>query len=157
MGITECLCQALQQQSQDILNAMQLVRTSKMLIQKLRDDGWQDLLKDVTLFCEQHDIDIPDFSATYIARHGRSRHQKDPITIEHHFRVNIFLITVDKQMQELNDRFSGRTMELLTLSSTLVPKDTYRAFNIDDICTLVNKFYPLDFSDQEKISLRFQL
>ena len=50
MGITDVLCQALQQKSQDILNAMHLVTTTKTLIQKLRDDGWKTLLKEVTLF-----------------------------------------------------------------------------------------------------------
>eukprot|EP00258_Populus_trichocarpa_P034057 XP_024450076.1 zinc finger MYM-type protein 1 [Populus trichocarpa] len=39
MGITDVLCQALQQKSQDILNVMHLVTTTKTLIQKLRDDG----------------------------------------------------------------------------------------------------------------------
>jgi len=51
MGITDALCQALQQKSQDILNAMHLVTTTKILIQKLRDDGWETLLEEVTLFC----------------------------------------------------------------------------------------------------------
>jgi len=39
MGITDGLCQALQKQSQDILNAMQLVCSTKIFIQKLREDG----------------------------------------------------------------------------------------------------------------------
>jgi hypothetical protein len=39
MGITDVLCQALQQESQNILNAMHLVTNTKTLIQKLRDDG----------------------------------------------------------------------------------------------------------------------
>lgn len=122
VGITDCLCQALQQQSQDTLNVMQHVHSTKVLIQKLKDDGWQALLKDVVLFCEQHDIYIPDFNGTYVAHHGRSRYQKDHITIEHHFRVNTIFIAVDKQLQELNARFSEQTMEVLTLICVLVPK-----------------------------------
>ncbi|XP_075649664.1 uncharacterized protein LOC142620128 [Castanea sativa] len=39
MEITDKLCQALQSQSQDILNAMHLVSSTKALIQKFRDDG----------------------------------------------------------------------------------------------------------------------
>jgi len=108
-------------------------------------------------FCEQRDIDILDFNSTYIARHDRFRHKKDHVTVEHHFRVNIFFVTLDKQLQKLNDRFSEQTMELLTLSNALVPKNAYKAFNINDICTLVNRYYPLDFSEQEKIILKFQL
>ena len=34
--------------------------TTKSLIQKLRDDGWEPLLASVISFCEQHEIDIPD-------------------------------------------------------------------------------------------------
>ena len=39
MEITYDLCQALQCQSQDIVNVMHLVFTTKRLIQKLREDG----------------------------------------------------------------------------------------------------------------------
>jgi acyl-ACP thioesterase len=42
-------------------------------------------------------------------------------------------------------------------SSSLNPNDVYKSFNIDDICSLMKKYYSLDFSLQEKISLRFQL
>ena len=38
MEIIDKLCQALQKQSQDILNAMHLVSSTKALIQKFRDD-----------------------------------------------------------------------------------------------------------------------
>ena len=65
MGITNILCQALQQHSQDLLNSMHLVSTTKSLIQKLRDDGWESLLASVISFCEQHEIDIPDMNACY--------------------------------------------------------------------------------------------
>ncbi|KAL4616285.1 hypothetical protein ACB092_07G187600 [Castanea dentata] len=51
MGITNILCQALQQHSQDLLNVMHLVSITKSLIQKLRDDGWEPLLDSVTSFC----------------------------------------------------------------------------------------------------------
>ena len=37
---------------------------------------------------------------------------------------------MDKQLQELNDRFSEQTMELLTLSNALVPKDALLWTNI---------------------------
>ena len=65
MRITNILCQALQQHSQDLLNAMHLVSTAKSLIQKLRDDGWEPLLASVISFCEQHKIDISDMNARY--------------------------------------------------------------------------------------------
>ncbi|XP_029151619.1 uncharacterized protein [Arachis hypogaea] len=157
MGITDILCQALQKQSQDIVNAVQLVHSTKTLIQSMRDDRWEELLKNVKSFCEQHDILIPDLTASYVARQGRSRHQKDHITVEHYFRVEIFLVTIDKQLQELNSRFNDQAMDLLSLSSTLMPKDAYKNFDIAKISTLVDSYYPEDFTEQEKINLPFQL
>lgn len=46
---------------------------------------------------------------------------------------------------------------LLMLSITLDPKNTYKLSSDEDICLLVDVFYPEDFSNQEKICLRFQL
>ena len=43
------------------------------------------------------------------------------------------------------------------LNATLGPKNTYKSFSVENICKLVDKFYLKDFSDQEKIQLRFQL
>ncbi|GAV72717.1 Dimer_Tnp_hAT domain-containing protein, partial [Cephalotus follicularis] len=51
----------------------------------------------------------------------------------------------------------GEALELIILSSALNPKDGYRSFDCDKICNLVEKFYPLDFTEQEKILLKCQL
>ncbi|XP_028062231.1 uncharacterized protein LOC114265611 [Camellia sinensis] len=157
MGTTDDLCQALQRKSQDILNAMHLVSTTKALVQNYREDGWIPLLEKVQLFCEKYDIDIPDMSARYTSGRGRACHQRDHITIEHHFRVDIFTIICDSQLQELNKRFKEDVMELLILSFALNPRDDYSSFKIEDICKLANQFYPNDFTEKEKIHLKFQL
>lgn len=70
MGITNVLCQALQQKSQDISNALHLVSTTKTFIQKLREDGWDILLENIILFYKQFDINIPDLSAHYVESRG---------------------------------------------------------------------------------------
>ena len=75
LEISNALCQALQLQSQDILNAMHLASSTKLLIQKLRDDGWDELVANVKSFCESVNIPILDFSARYIVGQGRARHQ----------------------------------------------------------------------------------
>ncbi|CAL8168738.1 unnamed protein product [Prunus armeniaca] len=129
MEITNDLCQALQCQSQDIVNAMNHVSSTKALIQELRDDGWDSLLAKVNSFCESHNIDILDMNAHYVARR-------------------------DSQLQELNSRFSDQTTELLILGLALDPREVIKSFRIDDICQLVDKFYPQDFEDHEKIGLR---
>ena len=53
--------------------------------------------------------------------------------------------------------FGEGEMELLTLSSALDPKSGYKSFKIDDISSLVEKYYPLHFSKQEKLNLSYQL
>ncbi|XP_030923129.1 zinc finger MYM-type protein 1-like [Quercus lobata] len=150
MGITNVLCQALQQHSQDLLNVMHLVSTTKSLIQKLRDDGWEPLLASVISFCEQHEIDIPDMNARYTKGRGRYRRQDDDLTMEHHFRMGIFTVAIDFQLQELKSRFCELTTELVILSSVLNPKDAFRLFKIVDICNLVKKYYPQDFTEHEQ-------
>jgi len=40
MGITDMLCQALERKLIDILNAMSFVLSTKVLLRKLREDGW---------------------------------------------------------------------------------------------------------------------
>ncbi|XP_030964331.1 zinc finger MYM-type protein 1-like [Quercus lobata] len=157
MGITNVLCQDLQQQSQDLLNAMHLVSTTKSFIQKLRDDGWEPLLATVISFCEQHEIDIPDMNARYTKGRGRYRRQDDDLTMEHHFRIGIFTVTIDFQLQELKSRFCELTTKLVILSSALNPKDAFRLFKIVDICNLVKKYYPQDFTEHEQELLESQL
>nr|KJB67042.1 hypothetical protein B456_010G171300 [Gossypium raimondii] len=103
LGI-KILCQALQRRSQDILNAISLVLTTKYLIQKLRNDGWNELLKNVISFCETWELDFPDMNAQYIV--GRSRNKKEDVIVEHHYQVDIFFATIDTQLQELKSRFN---------------------------------------------------
>ncbi|XP_058740888.1 uncharacterized protein LOC131613191 [Vicia villosa] len=110
MSVTNMLCQALQQQSQDVVNAMHLVCTTKTLIQELREDGLDKLFTYVKSFCEKHDIEIPDLDDVHsTTRFGRSRLEEN--------------------------------------------QDNYRAFNFDTICTLVEKYYPMVFNEQERINL----
>ncbi|XP_059629645.1 uncharacterized protein LOC132272533 [Cornus florida] len=142
MGASNILCEALQQKSQDILNAMHLVLTTKNIILKLREDEWNNLLGVVKSFCERHNIDVPDMSAPYTKGKGRPRHPQENILLEHHYRIDIFNGTIDSQLQELNNRFSEKVVELIVLSSALDPRDGYKLFKIDDICKLANNCYP---------------
>jgi hypothetical protein len=72
-------------------------------------------------------------------------------------REDVLFIWIELHLQELDSRFNEHAMKLLILSAALSSKDTYKSFKIDDIYNLVEKFYPEDFTEQEKISLRFQL
>ncbi|KAG6730515.1 hypothetical protein I3842_01G084100, partial [Carya illinoinensis] len=143
MGIIDVLCQVLQQKSQDILNVMNMVSITKGLIQKLRNESWKNLLENIVSFSKKFDRDILELSSRYIQ--SRGRHQQDHITIELHYHFEIFNVAINFQMQELDNRFA------------LDPKNGYKSFNIDNICCLVEEYYPLDFSENEKINLTFQL
>ncbi|XP_058751081.1 uncharacterized protein LOC131624112 [Vicia villosa] len=113
IGVTNMLCQALQQQSQDVVNVMNLVCAIKTLIQELKEDGWDKLFSYVKSFCEKHDIEIPELDDVHsTTRFGRSRLEENKVTIEHYFRVEIFFTTIDKQLQELNSRFSEQAIGL---------------------------------------------
>ncbi|XP_057479268.1 uncharacterized protein LOC130766649 [Actinidia eriantha] len=157
MGITDLLCQALQNKSLDILNAMDLVSTTKTLLQTLRQDGFNTLLMHVGSVCTQYDIKMPMMDAHYKKVTGRSCQQRDHITMDHHYRVDIFNAVIDFQLGELNNRFSEGAMELLILSSALEPNDGFKSLDIDKICTLAEKFYPSDFTNQEMHYLRCHL
>ena len=53
-------------------------------------------------------------------------------------------------------RFNDEAIELLTLSSALIPKKD-ELLNVDKIFLLVEKYYPADFTEQERFQLRYQL
>ncbi|KAG6692738.1 hypothetical protein I3842_10G129500 [Carya illinoinensis] len=143
MGITNALCQSLQQNFQDI-------------VCQEPNDGWESLLTDVKSFCEKHQINIPDMNDQYTRGRGKSRCQVEKST-EHHFRIDKFFATIDFQLQELNNRFNDHTIDLFILSAALNSKCAYKSFKIDDIYKLVEKFCPQDFTEQEKFFLRIQL
>uniref|UniRef100_A0A803LR76 Uncharacterized protein n=1 Tax=Chenopodium quinoa TaxID=63459 RepID=A0A803LR76_CHEQI len=98
MAITDGLCQALQLKTQDVVNAMHLVSTTKTLLQNLRNDGWVSLWSNVRQFCEIYDVAIPDMNAPsfdVLKSIRRQSRQKDIVTMEHHYRVDIFFAAID--------------------------------------------------------------
>ncbi|TYJ00032.1 hypothetical protein E1A91_A13G059100v1, partial [Gossypium mustelinum] len=155
LGVIDNIFQAWQSCSQDILNAISLVLTTKDLIQKLEDDGWNEFLKNVISFCETLELDFPDMNAQFIV--GRSHNKKEDVTVEHQYRVNIFFATIDTELQELKSMFNEHVVELLTLTTTLDPKEFFKLFDIDKIFILVNTFYLEDISHQEKKCLPYEL
>lgn len=153
MQKTDALCQGLQKKSQDILNAMDLVSATKVSLNNFRNNGWDSLIEEVIFFCQRHEIEMPDMSAPYRSTRYRPRKKDLHVTFEHFYRVDLFMETLDKQIQELDSRFSEQSMELLSLGSTLCSKK----INIDHIVLLVEKYYPADFNEQERNQLVGQL
>ncbi|KAL6533686.1 hypothetical protein OROHE_013519 [Orobanche hederae] len=152
MRITDSLCHILQRKVQDILAAIAFVSTTKTILQELRGSGWEEFLKEVQIFCLKNDIDVPNLDSPY--KVGRSRGQT---TVEHHYHFDVFNGAIDHILMELNTRFNDVSIELLSLSVALDPKNSFESFNSDDICKLVRKFYPEDFTDQDIVSLEYEL
>ncbi|XP_071708991.1 uncharacterized protein [Rutidosis leptorrhynchoides] len=162
MGMTDTLSQALQKKSQDIGNAIvtpsiQLVSATKEKLNNFRNYGWSYLLKQVITFSEKHQVDIPDFNALYKSTRYRPRGHDNQVSVEHYYKVDIFICTLDKQLHEMENRFNDHVMELLTLTPNLVPKTILEACDVDRICYRVKKYYPVDITEQERIRLRYQL
>ena len=157
LEITKQLGQALQKKSQDIVNAIRLVQTTKVLEKMRSDDGWETFFCQVVEFCMNHDILIPNMEETYILRGGRARRQPEHFTKERYYRVEIFRATIDTQLAELNLKFNEKVMDLLSISVTLVPRNGFADFQTKEICRMVEKYYPLDFNQQEMIGLERQL
>ena len=88
MGFTNSLCHASQQNSQNILNVVTIVSTTKLLLQKLRNEECKPFLDIVKSVCEGNEIEVPDMNACYTRARGRSHHQNEEslMTMEHHFR-----------------------------------------------------------------------
>ncbi|KAM3214800.1 hypothetical protein ACQJBY_067016 [Aegilops geniculata] len=154
MKITDVLCLKLQHKSLDIANALDCVSNTKVLLGELREDGWDNLFEDVKSFCVKHEIDILDMDQKYVDV-TKSRNKHDNTTVIHHYKVDVFNVAIDQQVIELNDRFSSQVTELLDLCSSLDPR--HDAFSKSKICRLVEKFYPADFSSQERDRLECEL
>ncbi|XP_075504412.1 uncharacterized protein LOC142541843 [Primulina tabacum] len=157
IGITNLLCRALQEKSLDFLSAMDYVSTTKNLLRTLREEGFDLLLSHVKEVCVKYDIEIPHMEARYRSGTGRSCQHNDSITVEHHYRFDVFTAAIDFQVEDLNNIFKDESVELLKLSCALEPKEKFKLLNVDHIYRLAEKFYYLDFDSQDLHHLIMQL
>nr|XP_028953257.1 zinc finger MYM-type protein 1-like [Malus domestica] len=145
LGITNDLSQALQKDDQEIVNAMALVNTCKeQLLYMRNDEGFDLLVYKVLSFCVQHHFEIINMDETYVA-HGRSHHNTHKKTNRHCYKVELFLIVIDSQLTELNDRFNETRTELLIYLASLSPNDSFVAFDKEKLLCLA-QLYPQDFT-----------
>ncbi|XP_019155155.1 PREDICTED: uncharacterized protein LOC109152027 [Ipomoea nil] len=155
LAITKDLSQALQRKDQNIVNAMRLVDVSKQRLQMMRDDGWEALLKEVSLFCNKNAISIANMDEVYVV-HGRPRRNVEERTHLHRYRVERFCVVLDLQLQELNNHFNEKNTELLLCVACFDPMNSFAMFDKHKLIRLA-QFYPNDFSDIELALLDNQL
>ncbi|XP_072094157.1 uncharacterized protein [Arachis hypogaea] len=87
---------------------------------------------------------------------GRSRCKAQKISNLHHFQVEIFYQVVDRQLQELNNRFTEVNTELLLCIACLNPRHSFIAFDKERLIQLA-QFYPLEFFSTQLLALDSQL
>ena len=68
----------------------------------------------------------------------------------------MFLSIIDRQVQELNNRFDEVNTELLRCVASLNLANSFSAFNFENLVKRA-KFYPHDFEFEEMNQLSFQL
>jgi len=66
LTITNVLSNALQRKDQDIVNAVNCVRSTRSHLDKVRRDGWEQTLGEVYAFCDEHDISMLEMNEPYI-------------------------------------------------------------------------------------------
>ena len=86
----------MQQEFEDIGKAMKLVSTTKVLLQKWGENAWKCFQEEVNKFYWKHDILIPDMDYPIQPVKIGARRQHDEGTIERFYRVEIYLVTIDK-------------------------------------------------------------
>ncbi|XP_039115849.1 uncharacterized protein LOC120251383 [Dioscorea cayenensis subsp. rotundata] len=134
---------------------MRLIEEVKAHLQHFRETGWENFLGEVTSFCKENSIDVPNMEDNMPIR-GRSRREGQFITHFHHYRVKIFCEVIALISQEMLNLFPEASTELLLLVSCLDPRDSFSKFNIHKLLRLV-EMYPEDFSVTECIMLEDQL
>ena len=81
---------------------------------------------------------------------GRQRQKSQEITNLHHYRVEIFYAIIGMQLQELNNRFTEKSTELLLCAACLNPSNSFTTFDRKKLICLA-QFYPKDFLTTELI------
>ncbi|CAN6280066.1 unnamed protein product [Urochloa humidicola] len=155
LSVTDSLSKALQRKDQDIVEAMNLIMDVRDRLQDMRDNGWEPLFKRVKLFCDKHEIEVPDMDKVVNAR-GTSTRRRQKVTNMHYYNVEIFLAAIDAIMSEMNHRFNEVSSELLVCMSALNPRNNFSSFDVDKLVRLA-EIYAEDFNVADLLLLPGQL
>jgi hypothetical protein len=157
LGKTNELSHCLQKKDQNIVRAVSLIGVTLDKLQGIRENGWDELLKETTDFCIKHKIVVPNMDDTIPAR-GRSRGRGSTmVTYYHRFRYEIFNVVHDQIIVEMNNRFAKKSTQLLRCIACLDPKNSFANFDEDKLVELA-EIYAGDFSIYEiSFVLRNQL
>ncbi|CAJ2673788.1 unnamed protein product [Trifolium pratense] len=86
----------------------------------------------------------------------KSKRNLEKVSNLHYFQVQLFYQVIDRQLQELNNRVTEVSNELLLCVSCLSPRDSFSAFDKEKLLRLA-QFYPSEFSPIQILALDSQL
>ncbi|KAJ9536424.1 hypothetical protein OSB04_un000401, partial [Centaurea solstitialis] len=139
-------------QQRSSAKASSLINGTKQALNDLRQNGFEDLLKKVTSFCETNHIEKLDMMGSY----GNPRKRRNVVTNRHHFEIEIFNTVLDMQIQELGNRFNEVSTTLVGNMSGLNPCNGFSKFDISKIVAF-SEMYPIDFTMNERACILGEL
>jgi len=134
---------------------MELINVVKARLATLRDDGWDNLFFDVQEFCVPKGISVSNIDEEIPVR-GCSRLKGRTDTNLHHYRSEIFYVTIDKICVEMDYRFSEGSNIVLDCFSCLDPKNSFSMFDVEKLACIAD-IYHAGFSDDDRGTIREQL
>ena len=121
----------------------------------MRDDGWDPLLDDVFSFLENIAYFVPSVDDNYVAPR-RTLCKAINASNLHHYRVDLFNVTINRQLQELDNRFTKINTRLLLCATCLSPSDLFFAFDREKLIRFA-RFYPIELLVVDVMVLNNQL
>ncbi|XP_042044474.1 uncharacterized protein LOC121790278 [Salvia splendens] len=130
------------------------IENVKESLRSFREFGWDTFLQEVNDFCGANDISITNMDDDAPKR--ISKRNGSNIKNYHHYRVGIFFQVVDLLTQEMENRFSEASTDLLSCMACLDQKNDFAAFNVHKLVHLAT-LYPKDFTSTQHTELFKQL
>jgi hypothetical protein len=78
----------------------------------MREEGWNSLFEEVSMFCAKNNIIVPNMDDMC---KPRSRRKAQRMKNSQHYCVELYYIVIIMQLQELNSHFNDANSELLLL------------------------------------------
>ncbi|XP_042067315.1 uncharacterized protein LOC121810621 [Salvia splendens] len=107
---------------------LQLIENVKESLRSFREFGWDTFLQEVNDLCGANDISITNMDDDAPKR--ISKRNGSNIKNYHHKIVGIFFQVVDLLTQEMENRFSEASTDLLSCMACLDQKNDFAAFNV---------------------------
>ncbi|CAN6325168.1 unnamed protein product [Urochloa humidicola] len=155
LSITNELSLALDRKYVDAENCMALLQEAKRQLQLMRDEGWTPFLNKIGMFCSDNEIPMPIMGAKFDPR-PRLRDEATTMTNLEHYHVDFFKKVINIHLNEFDRRFNEQSSALFLLSSCLIPRNSFQAFDKEKLIGYA-RLYPSEFSDTAIAALDLQL